>query len=215
MSDRQSANGHQNLTHQYTAHQYTSHNFEAMNRAIDNQVQKQELLSGIYRDQRSESATRTLLFAVSSICLVLLTGTLLWWLLLGPGKHLVSPVLVSKPLTVSDEVTLENTKSLATLSAQETPSGAEAGFIDTSFTVFHRNLTEAGDYVVTGKTYAPGQLNLPYEQYCYLESASENGELAAQPLAAYEGRDYKLETEQEIFVRLAAQYCRFTAPETP
>ena len=188
------------------AYSYTSHNFDSMNRAIDNQIQKQELMSAIYRNQRYENSTRTIFYVVSTICLAALTAGLLWWLIMGPGQGLVAPI------TGTPSQALIESSSLATLSASETQTGEDADFIDTSFTVFHRNLTEAGDYVVTGKTYTPSELKLPYEQYCYLESATNSGELAARPLASYAGNEYKLETDEDIFVRLAARYCRFTAP---
>jgi len=178
---------------------YVSHNFDAMNRAIDNQVQKQELMSIIYRTQRYEKGTRTFFYVIASVCLLVLTGAILWWLTSTPGIQ-----LAPSPLLAQDE------QALLVLSEQEQITGDDAGFINTSFTVFHRNLTPSGDYVVTGKTYAPENLRQPYEQYCYLESAGPSGELAAKPLASYDETDFKLETEDAIFVKLVERFCRFT-----
>jgi len=140
-----------------TSHSYTSHDFDSMNRAIDNQIQKQELMSVIYRGQRYENSSRTILFLVSTIAITALTATLIWWLV-APGQPSFRGAY-----TVS-----EDNQALQTLSGHERVEGSEAPFIDTSFTVFHRNLTPSGDYVVTGKTYAPSDLKKPSEQYCYL-----------------------------------------------
>lgn len=182
---------------------YVSHNFDSMNRAIDTQIQKQELMSVIYRNQRYENSTRTIFYVVASLSIAALTAVLIWWLL-GAG----APNFSSVTLFPQDQVALQ------TLSQQETIQGEDAPFIDTSFTVFHRNLTESGDTVVTGKTFTPNALAYPDEQYCYLESANSRGELAAKPLAAYEGSRFRMETEDPLLLKLAAQYCRFTT-ETP
>ncbi|GEM_PF-1452224 len=179
---------------------YVSHNFASMNRAIDNQIQKQELMSVIYRSQRYENSTRTVFYVVSTLSIAALTAVLIWWLL-NPG----GPTFTAIAPVQGDVLALQS------LSDTESVSGAEGGFIDTSFTVFHRNLTPSGDYVVTGKTYASDNLNLPYEQYCYLESADANGELSAKPLASYDGGDFKAETSEAIFINLAEQYCRFSS----
>lgn len=180
-------------------HSYTAHNFEAMNRAIDTQIQKQELMSVIYRNQRYENSTRTILFVVSAISIASLSAALIWWLLF-PGHP-----SYQQRLSINDD-----NPALITLSGQEQINGDDAPFIDTSFTVFHRNLTPSGDYVVTGKTYVPNDLNTPNEQYCYLEAANPKGELSAKPLAAYEGEQFKWETTEPLFIELAEDYCRFS-----
>jgi len=180
-------------------HSYTSHNFDSMNRAIDNQIQKQELMSVIYRGQRYENSSRTVLFLVSTLAITALTATLIWWLI-APGQ----------PSFRGAYTVNEDNQALQTLSGQERVEGSEAPFIDTSFTVFHRNLTPSGDYVVTGKTYAPSDLKKPSEQYCYLEAANATGELSGKPLAAYNGNEFVMETVEPIFVDLATAYCRFT-----
>lgn len=198
-ANTKSASGDTDKTSKDAPYSYVSHNFASMNRAIDNQIQKQELMSVIYRSQRYENSTRTLFYVVSTISIAALTGVLIWWLLNpnGPQFTTISPV--------QGDIT-----ALKSLSDVERVDGIEGGFIDTSFTVFHRNLTPSGDYVVTGKTYASDNLNQPYEQYCYLESADANGELSAKPLASYDGSDFKTETSEAIFVKLAEQYCRFS-----
>ncbi len=178
---------------------YVSHNFDAMNRAIDNQVQKQELMTFIYRTQRYEKSTRTVFFVVASIAIVALTATLIWWLLQAtPPSYPVAPA------------NSENRQALQSLSSTEQIQGEDAPFINTSFTVFHRNLTPSGDHVVTGKTYAPENLNRPYEQYCYLETATSQGGLSGVPLASYDGEHFTQETDDANMVKLAERYCRFS-----
>lgn len=178
---------------------YVSHNFDSMNRAIDNQIQKQELMSVIYRTQRYEKGTRTVFYVVATIAIVALTATLIWWLLN------TSPV----PLTL-DLPAIDDRKALQTLSGNADSAGADAGFINTSFTVFHRNLTPSGDHVVTGKTYAPENLDQPYEQYCYLETANAQGALNAIPLASFDEQAYREETQDANLLKLINRYCRFT-----
>ena len=176
-----------------------THNFESMNRAIDNQVEKQELMSVIYRTQRYEKATRTLFYIVSTLAIALLTATLIWWLLhSNPEAYRI------------DFPALENQQALQTLASSEEAKGEDAAFINTSFTVFHRNLTPSGDNVVTGKTFAPEDLATPYEQYCYLESASSTGSLSAIPLASYDEGSYQEETTDPNLLKLIRRYCRFS-----
>lgn len=180
---------------------YVSHNFDSMNRAIDNQIQKQELMSLIYRTQRYEKSTRTVFYVVATLAISALTVTLIWWL------------FNAQPTAFTlDMPALEDRQALQTLSTNAQPSGSDAGFINTSFTVFHRNLTPSGDHVVTGKTYAPENLDQPYEQYCYLESANAQGALNAIPLASYDESAFTQETSDSNLSKLIPRYCRFTAP---
>jgi len=178
---------------------YVSHNFDSMNRAIDNQIQKQELMSVIYRTQRYEKSTRTVFYVVASVAIIALTATLIWWLMRSPP-----PAYLTRPIAT------ESRQALQSLSSTETVSGADAPFINTSFTVFHRNMTPTGDSVVTGKTYAPENLNQPYEQYCYLETATDQGALSGIPLASYDGDRFTQENTDAQMITLAERYCRFT-----
>lgn len=187
-------------------YQYTSHNFESMNRAIENEVEKQEMWTALYQNHRVEKGARILFYGLSSVCVVALTATLIWWLLIPANIE-----FQSRLVDVVGYSSKETNGSLKTLSQQESVSGSEAPFINTSFTVFHRTLTPSGDEVVTGKTYQPKALEFPDEQYCYLESASAQGILEAIPLAIYEKGKIVLETKDESLISYAEAYCRFSS----
>lgn len=186
-------------------HQYTSHNFDSMNRAIDNEVHKQEVWTALYHNHRVEKAARIVFYALTSICVVALTVTIIWWLLV-PASYQFN----SQSLVFPNAGTLNPAKDLEVLSQQERVDGAEAPFINTSFTVFHRTLTPSGEEVVTGKTYLPTTLAFPDEQYCYLESSAQNGALEAKPLAIFDSGEIVLETRDEGLIDYAEKYCRFT-----
>ena len=186
-------------------YQYTSHNFESMNRAIENEVEKQEVWTALYHNHRVEKAARILFYGLASICVLALTVTIIWWLLV-PANYQFKSQLVDMP----DSIGLNTFTDLEALSQQEKVLGPDAPFINTSFTVFHRTLTPSGEEVVTGKTYLPTALNFPDEQYCYLESANQSGVLEAKPLAIYAAGEIILETASESLINYAEQYCRFT-----
>ena len=186
-------------------HQYTSHNFDSMNRAIDNEVQKQEMWTALYRNHRMEKGSRIVFNVLTTLCVLALTATIIWWLMFpaNPQYHLREGV-VGNVAILGAEAGLEE------ISKSETVEGSEAPFINTTFTVFHRALTPSGEEVVTGKTYEPGSLAFPVEQYCYLESRGKNNSLQAKPLAIFDAGEIILETKAQGLIEYAEVYCRFS-----
>jgi hypothetical protein len=207
MSVHKDGEGPNSNINEEASHSYVTHNFDQMNRAIDTEIQKQELMSVLYRTQRYEDGSRTVLYWVSIICLLALTGATIWWLML-PGHQGYSTQIITTPT-----ISAGKEQALQTLSNNEVIEATEAPFIDTTFTVFHRNLTPSGEHVVTGKTFEPRDLRYPIEQYCYLESKAADGELSGKPLAAYDGKNFDLETQEQFLIDLAELYCRFTKPK--
>jgi hypothetical protein len=188
---------------------YVSHNYEAMNRAIDTQVDKQFELGELYRFQQTSRRTMMLMHISISLCVIALTATLIWWLISPknslPGNTELSGYSLS---SIFDTSTHDALKTISKV--ESTPNNPEQAFINTSFTVFHRSLTPTGEYVVTGKTYQPDNLRSPEEQYCYLEKDQQGGNLSGSPLAYEEKGKIILETQDEALIAFARQYCQFS-----
>lgn len=186
------------------SHDYVTHNYDAMNRAIDTEVDRRIEISELYHYEGSSRRTLMLLHVVTSLSVVAVAVAVIFWLYHQPAT---SVDYVPVNTTAFDQST---TDALKVISAQESLSEKEQPFIDTSFTVFHRTLISTGEYVVTGKTYAPDDLSYPQEQYCYLEKAQSSEGLSGEPLAAFEEHQFMLETEDLELIGLARKYCQFT-----
>jgi hypothetical protein len=187
-----------------------SHNFEAMNRAIDTQVDKQLELSSLYEFQQTSRRTQVIMHITISLCFLALTATAIWWLLSSSG-HIVAGNISYADRIESKAVDRKTIDALKVISKSQTPvNNADQAFINTSFTVFHRTLISTGEYVVTGKTYQPSDLNRPYEQYCYLEQNQNSQQLSGQALSYIENGELVLETEDKAMIELAKRYCQFS-----
>tara|TARA_R110002072_G_scaffold101568_1_gene223685 strand:- start:50659 stop:51291 length:633 start_codon:yes stop_codon:yes gene_type:complete len=186
-----------------------SHNFEAMNKAIDTEVEKRFEISELYQYQQTSRRTLMLLHVTLSLSVILLTAAIIYWLFYHNSNGLMPP----NTLAISQEDGLRNRNTysaLDTLSQQEHTSSAEQNFINTSFTVFHRTLLPTGEYAVTGKTFQPDNLRIPSEQYCYLEKNKQGGNLNASPLAIVDSGKFILETEETELIHYAKRYCQFS-----
>lgn len=190
---------------------FVSHNFEAMNKAIDTEVEKRFEITEFYQNRQTPRRTLMLLHITLSVSVIALTASIIYWLFYQNSGGFVPPW----ENTVSQESGLRdrNTYSaLDTLSQQEqtTSTDTEQSFINTSFTVFHRTLLPTGEYAVTGKTFQPDDLRKPSEQYCYLEKNNKGGNLSATPLAVIEKGRFILETEEPELIRYAKRYCQLS-----
>lgn len=190
---------------------FVSHNFEAMNKAIDTEVEKRFEISELYQNRQSPRRTLMFLHVTLSLSVIALTTAIIYWLFYQNNGSFIPPW----ENTASQESGLRdrNTYSaLDTLShqAQTTSADTEQSFINTSFTVFHRTLLPTGEYAVTGKTFQPDDLRKPSEQYCYLEKNNKGGNLSATPLAVIEKGSFILETEEPELMRYAKRYCQFS-----
>jgi cytoskeletal protein RodZ len=187
---------------------YTAHNFEAMNRAIDTEIEKRHEISSLYHYQSSSRRTLMLLHITLSLCVLTLTSAIIFWLFHQGNVELKNPW--STPTLDQSLREHETQTALNTLSSQEQSPVDERAFINTSFTVFHRTLTPSGEYVVTGKTFEPEQLSKPREQYCYLEKNQSSEGLSGLPLAVVENNQLILETEVPEFINYVTRYCQFS-----
>lgn len=187
-----------------------SHNFDAMNRAIDTQVDKQLELSSLYQFQQSSRRTLMAMHITVSLCVLALTATAIWWLLSSSGSFFSSDITYTESIlkSASDRKTSDALKIIS--EAQDSNNNPDKAFIDTSFTVFHRTLISTGEYVVTGKTYEPDDLQTPSEQYCYLEQSQSSNQLSGQALSYIEDKELILETEDQAMISLAHRYCQFS-----
>ena len=187
---------------------YTAHNYEAMNKAIETEVEKRYEISSLYHYQSSSRRTLMLLHITLSLCVLTLTAAIIFWLFHQGDVELAAPW--DKP-TLDQSLREQETRSaLNTLSSQEQGAAEEQAFINTSFTVFHRTLIPSGEYVVTGKTFQPDQLSKPSEQYCYLEQNQSSEAVSGLPLAVVEKNQFILETEVPELVNYAKRYCQFS-----
>tara|TARA_R110002167_G_scaffold14879_5_gene59929 strand:- start:883 stop:1485 length:603 start_codon:yes stop_codon:yes gene_type:complete len=190
---------------------FVAHNFEAMNKAIDTEVEKRFEITELYQNRQTPRRTLMLLHITLSLSVIALTAAIIYWLFYQTSGSFVQPW----ENTVSQESGLRdrNTYSaLDTLSQQEqtVSTDGEQSFINTSFTVFHRTLLPTGEYAVTGKTFQPDDLRKPSEQYCYLEKNNKGGNLSATPLAVIEKGSFLLETEEPELIRYAKRYCQLS-----
>lgn len=187
---------------------YVSHNYEAMNKAIDTEVEKRYEISSLYHYQSSSRRTLMLLHITLSLCVLTLTAAIIFWLFHQGDVELAAPW---DSLTKDQSLRESETRSaLHTLSSQEQAAPEEKAFINTSFTVFHRTLIASGEYVVTGKTFQPNQLSKPSEQYCYLEQNQSSDAVSGLPLAVVENNQFILETEVPELINYAKRYCQFS-----
>lgn len=193
---------------------FVSHNFEAMNKAIDTEVEKRFEITELYQYQQTSRRTLMFLHLTLSLSVIALTAAIIYWLFYHNNGSFMLP---SETLSMQENGLRDrNTYSaLDTLSQQEqsqqeqTPS-SEQSFINTSFTVFHRTLLPTGEYAVTGKTFQPDELRKPSEQYCYLEKNQKGGNLNAAPLAVIEKGKFILETDDPELIKYAKRYCQFS-----
>lgn len=179
---------------------YVTHNYDAMNRAIDTEVDRRFEISELYRYEGSSRRTLMFMHIVVSLSVLAATAALIWWLFHQP---VMAPVYDAS----FDRSTAD---ALAVISRQENPGAAAQPFIDTSFTVFHRSVMSTGEFVVTGKTYQPDNLSFPSEQYCYLERAQSSSGLSGEPLAVISEGEFTLETEKPDLILFAKKYCKFS-----
>ena len=186
---------------------YVTHNFDAMNRAIDTEVDRRVEISELYRYEGSSKRTLMVIHLATSLSVVSVAVALIFWMFYPPSSSSggAAPTKASSPA-----LNRSTSDALALISAQEAPEVQNKPFIDTSFTVFHRTLISTGEYVVTGKTYAPDNLSYPEEQYCYLEKLQSNAGLSGEPLAAFEDHQFILETESIELIDFARKYCQFS-----
>jgi cytoskeletal protein RodZ len=187
---------------------YTAHNYEAMNKAIETEVEKRYEISSLYHYQSSSRRTLMLLHTTLSLCVLTLTAAIIFWLFHQSNIELKNPW----PTTTVDQALREQQthSALNTLSSQEKGEPTEQAFINTSFTVFHRTLIPSGEYVVTGKTFQPDQLSKPSEQYCYLEQNQSSEAVSGLPLAVVENNQLILETKVPELINYAKRYCQFS-----
>tara|TARA_R110001592_G_scaffold227724_1_gene483993 strand:+ start:31925 stop:32560 length:636 start_codon:yes stop_codon:yes gene_type:complete len=189
---------------------FVKHNFEAMNKAIDTEVEKRFEITELYQYQQTSRRTLMFLHITLSLSVIALTAAIIYWLFYQNNSNFIPPW--EHKATQEDGLRDRNTYSaLDTLSQQEqTPSSSEQNFINTSFTVFHRTLLPTGEYAVTGKTFQPDDLRKPSEQYCYLEKNQKGGNLSANPLAIIEKGKFILETTEPELINFAKRYCQFS-----
>ncbi len=194
-------------TEQYES---VSHNFDAMNRAIDTQVDKQLELSSLYQFHQSSRRTQMLMHITLSLCVLSLSATAIWWMISSSGTSIADAPSHSELIrnSASERKTSDALRIIS--EAQESKNSPDRAFIDTSFTVFHRTLISTGEYVVTGKIYQPGNLQTPSEQYCYLEQNQSSKQLSGQALSYIEDEELILETDDKAMISLAHRYCQFS-----
>jgi len=190
----------ESTSNEHVADRYVTQNYDAINHAIDTEVDKRHQLIEFYRSERSHNIAQTFLYLAFGLSVIAVAITLVWWLLHQP----VSQVVYAP---ASDNASI---LALNEISKQEVIEGVEQGFVDTSFTVFHRTLISSGEYVVTGKVYAPDDLTQPEDQYCYLEKAQSSTGLSGVPLASFENNKLALETDNLDLASLAEKYCQFS-----
>lgn len=196
-----------NIQRGQAPHDYVTHNYEAMNRAIDTEVDRRVELSELYRFEGSSRRTLMVMHLATSLSVVAVAIAVIFWLYY-PMEYTTSGLAETN--LSSPALNRSTSEALALLSKQESPKAEDKPFINTSFTVFHRTLISTGEYVVTGKTYAPDALTYPAEQYCYLEKIQSNAELSGEPLAAFEDHQFMLETDDLELINFARKYCQFS-----
>jgi len=189
-------------------HKFTTHNFEAMNRAIDTEVDRRFEISELYRYEGSSRRSLMFMHIATSLSVIAVASAVVWWLFNPPTGSVVTTG--TEPPTFSNTFDRSTTDALNILSEQEKTNDEDKPFINTSFTVFHRTLIPSGEYVVTGKTYQPDNLKTPNEQYCYLEQAQSASGLSGEPLASINEGDFTLETDDASLISFARKYCQFT-----
>jgi len=197
----------ENILKDQRPHDYITHNYEAMNRAIDTEVDRRVELSELYRYEGSSRRTLMIMHLATSLSVVAVAVAIIFWMYYPSATPSVG---ASKVIGSSPVLNRSTSDALALISEKESPTLKDKPFIDTSFTVFHRTLISTGEYVVTGKTYAPDNLSYPDEQYCYLEKAQSNAGLSGEPLAAFEDHQFMLETEDLELIDFARKYCQFS-----
>lgn len=197
------------LKPKHEAFSFISHNFEAMNKAIDTEVEKRFEITELYQNQQTPKRTLMLLHITLSLSVIALTTAIIYWLFSQNSGRFSPPW----EHTLSQESGLLDRNTYAvldTLSQHEQAPSSEQNFINTSFTVFHRTLLPTGEYAVTGKNFQPNELKKPSEQYCYLERNKDGGSLNATPLAIIEQGSFILETDEPELISYAKRYCQFS-----
>jgi hypothetical protein len=189
-------------------YEYVTHNFDAINHAIDADADRRNLMFSLYLSERSANKAQTFIHIACGISLIVLSVGLVWWLL-SPSR---GALLIGPDTPASTPSAVESLELLARAAEQQVQSvdAAERAFIDTSFTVFSRVILPSGEYVVTGRTFAPDNLREPTEQYCYLEKSAGAGELSGLPLAVVVDRKWVPETGDDALLALARRHCQFS-----
>jgi len=174
-----------------------SHKFDALNEAIDIEVRRTDELTALYKSKKRINIAVIFLYIVAGVSMLLLTITIIYWLLLPNTKNDEDRVGQNK----------DNSVELKTISNNDKNTKKS---IDTSFTVFTRQLIETGEYVVTGKNYSPDDLKKPTDQYCYIEPITANSGMAGEPIASYFEGNLITETSDKFLLENAINYCQFT-----
>jgi len=203
-----SIDNHTEGEQQPKGHKFTTHNFDAMNRAIDSEVDRRFEISELYRYEGGSRRSLMFMHIATSLSVIAVASAVVWWLFNPPSGSTIA-VNTETP-SFSNTFDRSTTDALNALSEQEKTSGEDKIFINTSFTVFHRTLIPTGEYAVTGKTYQPENLKHPNEQYCYLEKTQSASGLSGEPLASINKGDFTLETNDATLINFARKYCQFT-----
>jgi hypothetical protein len=175
----------------------TSNDFTAIDKAIDFELQKRNELNRLYASQKHINRSTTYLYACASLCLLLITGSFIYWLFFIENKI---PIQNLKPNN-------DNSISLKKI-ANNDETIKES--INTSFTVFQRKQMETGEYVVTGKNFTPEDLITPEDQYCYVEPITAESGMAGEPIASMVNKELLIETTDEFLIKYALPNCQFT-----
>jgi hypothetical protein len=173
-----------------------TNNYRYLNKAIDLEVDRYRKIGDYYTSRR---------FVYLSIVVVLVCLSLLS--LVAAYKLFQTPVWERFTQTVTtggaDSQALEQIFEASDIGVSDDP------FISTSFTIFTRSLIETGEYVVTGATYQPEDLDVPFEQYCYLEHSTASGVLSAENLAYVSEGQVNYETDDKFLRGIGESNCRF------
>lgn len=180
-----------------TDHISQSHNFDALNKAIDIEVDRANQLTALYQSKKGLNKSVIFLYVAAGISILLITMALIYWLMIPSTLSDAVPVSQNKDNSVELKTIFNNNENAK-------------NSIDTSFTVFTRQQIETGEYVVTGKNYSPGDLKKPTDQYCYIEPITADSGMAGEPIASYFEGSLTTETSDKFLLENALNYCQFT-----
>jgi len=178
---------------------YVHYDYEAYNAAVDLDLSRQAVAIQKLQSEKRAIDLKNILFILGVLGVLLLTLALLYLLLFrsdnenkGDSKSLVHQSQLSE---------ISNAQKSA-----EKLRSKNVGFT-TTFSIFSKGFTTAGDPIITAMEYLPSNVNQPHWQYCYLRSAT--GNLQSMIATKKEDDDIEIKTDDQYLIDEALPLCTF------
>ena len=177
--------------------------FSAVERAI--QLERDKSLMGLDLMRRTwwERWGHTFLYVCGGIALLVIAASIAYW----AWRYEPNTTVIQEPAKAAFPTEEAENRALDELDQ----SNYSVASVDTSFVVFNELVDDYGRIIVTGRKFEPTDLEVPVEQYCYLEVPSDSG-LESITLAEYSSGLLNVVTVDSELSRLIEPYCNFTEP---